>query len=62
MIFFGADPYAPDGDEARRWAEEELSKQRYAEAKPTWFDYLAEDVADFTCSPPKPEARWAEQH
>lgn len=50
MIPFGVDPYAPDGDEARRWAEEELSNQRYADAKPTWFDYLAEDVADFISS------------
>ena len=50
MIPFGVDPYAPDGDDARRWAEEELSKQRYADAKPTWFDYLAEDVAEFIAS------------
>lgn len=50
MIFIGADPFTPDGDEARRWAEEELSNQRYADAKPTWFDYLAEDVADFIAS------------
>lgn len=56
MIFFGADPFAPDGDEARRWAEEELSNQRYAEAKPTWFDYLAEDVADFIADLFSPEA------
>jgi hypothetical protein len=41
------DPYAPDGDEARRWAEQELQNPRYAEAKPTWFDYLAEDIAEF---------------
>lgn len=41
------DPYAPDGDEARRLAEQELQNPRYAEAKPTWFDYLAEDVAEF---------------
>lgn len=56
MIPFGADPYAPDGDEARRWAEEELSNQRYADAKPTWFDYLAEDVADFIAGLFSPEA------
>lgn len=47
MIRFDIDPYAPDGDEARRWAEQELQNQRYADAKPTWFDYLAEDVAEF---------------
>lgn len=47
MIPLTADPYAPDGDEARRWAEEELRNPRYADAKPTWFDYLAEDVAEF---------------
>ncbi|MGO2745865.1 DUF4129 domain-containing protein [Microbacterium sp.] len=47
MSFFDLDPYAPDGDEARRWAEQELQNQRYADAKPTWFDYFAEDVAEF---------------
>lgn len=34
----------PDGDEARRWAEEELSNPRYDDARPTWFDLLARDV------------------
>ncbi|MGL3149876.1 DUF4129 domain-containing protein [Microbacterium sp. A82] len=47
MIRFDADPFAPDGEEARRWAEQELQNPRYADAKPTWFDYLAEDVAEF---------------
>jgi len=47
MIRFEVDPYAPDGDEARRAAEQELQNPRYADAKPTWFDYLAEDVAEF---------------
>jgi len=47
MIRLGIDPYAPDGDEARRLAEQELQDPRYADAKPTWFDYLAEDVAEF---------------
>lgn len=55
-MIVGVDPYAPDGDEARRWAEEELSKQRYADAKPTWFDYLAEDVAEFIGDLFSPEA------
>ena len=55
MIRFGADPYAPDGDDARRRAEEELSDQRYADAKPTWFDYLAEDVAEFIADLFSPE-------
>src|SRR4051794_13199765 len=50
MIHIEIDPFAPDGDEARRWAEQELQNPRYAEAKPTWFDYLAEDVADFIAS------------
>lgn len=50
MISLVIDPYAPDGDEARRWAEQELQNQRYADAKPTWFDYLAEDVAEFISS------------
>ncbi|MEJ1921553.1 DUF4129 domain-containing protein [Microbacterium sp. KHB019] len=51
MIFLASllanDPYAPDGDDARRWAEQELQNPRYADAKPTWFDYLAEDIAEF---------------
>lgn len=47
MIRLDIDPYAPDGDEAQRWAEQELQDPRYADAKPTWFDYLAEDVAEF---------------
>lgn len=41
------DLFVPDGDEARRWAEEELAKPRYAEAKPTWFDLMARDIARF---------------
>ena len=47
MILAAPDPHAPDGDEARRWAEQELQNPRYADAKPTWFDYLAEGIADF---------------
>ncbi|WP_417508334.1 DUF4129 domain-containing protein [Microbacterium sp.] len=56
MIRFDLDPYAPDGDEARRWAEQELQNPRYADAKPTWFDYLAEDVAEFISDLFSPEA------
>jgi hypothetical protein len=37
----------PDGDEARRWAEEELSRTVYAEAKPTLFDIWARDIQRF---------------
>lgn len=37
----------PDGDEAQRWAEDELSKPQYAEAQPTWFDLWARDVGRF---------------
>lgn len=47
MILLADDPYIPDGDEARRWAEQELQDPRYADAKPTWFDYLAEDIVEF---------------
>ncbi|WP_243224879.1 DUF4129 domain-containing protein [Microbacterium sp. CIAB417] len=43
MILF-SEYFIPDGDEARRLAEEELSNPRYAEAQPTWFDLLARDV------------------
>lgn len=41
------DVLIPDGDEARRWAEEELADPRYADAKPTWFDLLARDIGRF---------------
>lgn len=45
MIAFPlADVFVPDGDEARRLAEQELSKQRYQAAEPTWFDRWAGDV------------------
>ena len=47
MIVRFDDVFVPDGDEARRWAEEELSQPRYADAKPTWFDLLARDIARF---------------
>lgn len=32
------DLFIPDGDQARQWAEDELSKQAYQAAEPTWFD------------------------
>ncbi|MEN0021689.1 MAG: DUF4129 domain-containing protein [Microbacterium sp.] len=41
------DVFAPDGDEARRWAEEELADPRYADAKPTWFDMISRDIGRF---------------
>lgn len=41
------DVYVPDGDDARRWAEQELSDPRYADARPTWFDLLARDIGRF---------------
>lgn len=31
-------PVLPDRDEARRWAEEELSKPKYAESAPGWIE------------------------
>ena len=37
----------PDPDEAREWAEQELSKAIYREAEPTLFDKTAKAVADF---------------
>ncbi|MGW8484227.1 DUF4129 domain-containing protein [Microbacterium sp. NPDC055903] len=43
----GWEVFIPDGDDARRWAEEELADPRYADARPTWFDLLARDVAHF---------------
>lgn len=41
------DLFVPDGDEARRWAEDELSNPKYADAKPTWFDLVARDIGRF---------------
>ncbi|MBO0979415.1 DUF4129 domain-containing protein [Microbacterium sp. SD291] len=49
------DVFVPDGDEARRWAEEELSNPRYAEAKPTWFDLLAREIGRFIADLFSPE-------
>jgi hypothetical protein len=47
LVRLESDPFIPDGDEAREWAETELSNPRYADAKPTWFDRAAQEVADF---------------
>ena len=47
MIRWLDDLDVPDGDEARRWAEDELSNPRYADAKPTWFDMVARDIGRF---------------
>lgn len=41
------DVLIPDGEEARKWAEQELADPRYADAKPTWFDMLARDIGRF---------------
>ncbi|MDN3496414.1 DUF4129 domain-containing protein [Planococcus sp. APC 4015] len=40
-------PLVPDGDEAREWAERELSDPVYREAEPTLLDRIARAVADF---------------
>lgn len=40
-------PVTPDGDEARRWAESELSKPVYAEAQPTLIDRISRAIGDF---------------
>lgn len=40
-------PYTPDGDQARRWAEQELSRPEYEAAKPTIVDQWARAVVDF---------------
>ncbi len=39
-------PIAPDPDEARRWAEDELSGTVYQQAEPTPFDRFARAVGD----------------
>lgn len=40
-------PLTPDGDEARRWAEQELSDPVYDIAEPTPFDRVARAIGDF---------------
>lgn len=40
-------PLTPDGDEARRWAEQELSDPAYAAAEPTFIDRVASAVGEF---------------
>lgn len=43
-------PLAPDADEARRWAELELSGTEYQVAEPTPFDRFARSVGDAIAS------------
>ncbi|WP_426324290.1 DUF4129 domain-containing protein [Microbacterium sp. E-13] len=43
-------PLIPDGDEARRWAEDELSDPAYDIAEPTPFDRIARAIGDFIAS------------
>ena len=40
-------PLTPDGEEARRWAEQELSDPVYDIAEPTPFDRIARAIAEF---------------
>lgn len=42
-----APPLVPDPDEARRWAEQELSRPEYAITEPTAWDRVARAVGDF---------------
>lgn len=46
-LLAAADVFVPDGDDARRRAQEELSKGEYQAAKPNWFDQLAADIAEW---------------
>lgn len=43
-------PLTPDGDEARRWAEDELAKSVYDVAEPTPLDRIARAIGDFVAS------------
>ena len=40
-------PLTPDGDEARRWAQDELSDPVYAAAEPTLLDRIARAIGGF---------------
>ncbi|WP_336645135.1 DUF4129 domain-containing protein [Microbacterium sp. USHLN186] len=39
--------FVPDGEEARRLAEQELAKSEYQAARPNWFDRLAADIVEW---------------
>lgn len=43
----GVPPLTPDGEEAREWAEEELSRPQYDMAEPTPIDLIARAIAEF---------------
>lgn len=53
-------PLIPDGDDARRWAEEELADPVYDVAEPTVFDRIARAVGDFLGGlfSSEPSAEW----
>lgn len=40
-------PVQPDGPEGRDWLIDELGKPVYQEARPTWFDLLAQGIGDW---------------
>ena len=46
-VLRAAEVFVPDGDDARRWAQEELAKAEYQAAEPNWFDQLAADIAEW---------------
>ena len=43
-------PLTPDGDEARKWAEQELADPAYDAAQPTALDLIARAIGDFFAS------------
>ncbi|GAA2004191.1 DUF4129 domain-containing protein [Microbacterium ulmi] len=47
LVAIPGPPLAPEGDDARRWAEQELSDPAYAAAQPTAFDRIARAIGDF---------------
>ncbi|WP_460522193.1 DUF4129 domain-containing protein [Humibacter antri] len=42
-----APPLNPDGPTAQQWLRRELAKPEYQAAKPTWFDRLAQQIAEW---------------
>lgn len=40
-------PIEPEREEARRWAAEELAKQQYAQARPSWLEELWQQFLDW---------------
>ncbi|WP_246846407.1 DUF4129 domain-containing protein [Humibacter ginsenosidimutans] len=50
LVSAGTPPLTPDGPTAQHWLRDELAKPEYQAAKPTWFDQVAKQIADWFAS------------